>query len=145
MAESGKKNRIYLVLGGNYGIIGGELSNSITVNSEIINISDKDSDWAKNMAGEKSWEASGSFNLDKTSPAHAGLKAGEEIPVFIGEIESSSPIYGVSGNAIIASVSVSSENNAAVTIEVSLTGNGEVTYHSTAPTTTAAPTTTPQG
>lgn len=136
MAESGNKNKIYIVVGSSYIVIGGELSNSFTVNSEIIDVSDKDSDWAANLAGQKSFEASGSFNFEKDNAYQAGLKAGESVGIFIGELNSSTPIYGVSGQAIISSVNVSGERNSAVTVEISFTGNGELTYHSSAPTTT---------
>jgi predicted secreted protein len=145
MAESGNSNKIYVVTGGStYTVIGGELSNSFTVNSEIINISNKDSDWAANIAGEKSFEASGSFHMDKSSAGKAALVAGSSATIFIGEISGVTPVYGVSGSVIIASVATASERNAAVTLDISFTGTGALSYiNSVLPTTTAAPTTTP--
>ena len=142
--ESGNKNKIYVVpSAGVYTPIGGELSNSFTVNSEIIDVSNKDSEWAANIAGTKSWEASGNFQVDKSSTTKAALIAGASVNLFIGEINGSTPVYGVSGSAIISSVATSSERDAAVTLDISFTGTGALSYiNSTLPTTTAAPTTT---
>lgn len=143
MAESGNKNKIYIVTAGPaYSVIGGELSNNITINNEVIDITDKDSNWAAKMAGENSWEASGSFNIDKASANHANLVAGASVTVFIGELSGSTPVYGVSGAAIISSETISGERNAAVTKEISFMGNGAVTRYTQAATTTVAPTTT---
>lgn len=139
MAESGNSNKIYIVSGGTYSVIGGELSNNITINNEVIDITSKDSDWAAKMAGENSWEASGSFNLDKSSAAHAALIAGASVTVFIGQVSANTPIYGVSGAAIISSETITGERNAAVTKEISFMGNGAVTRYHLAPTTTVAP------
>lgn len=139
MAESANNNKIYIVTGQTptYTVVGGELSNSITVNNETIDISNKDSDWTAIMAGQNSWEASGSFNLDKGSTAHQTLVAGASVTVFIGQLVSNTPSYGISGAAIISSEAILSERNAAVTKEISFTGNGAVTRHNpTAPTTT---------
>lgn len=142
MAENGNNNKIYIVTGGStYTVIGGELSNNFTVNAEIVNVSSKDNDWAANIAGEKSFEASGSFNLDKSSVIHNSLRAGDTVTIFIGQIVGSTPRYGVSGSAIIASTAVASERNSAVTIDISFTGTGTLTYINSS-ITTVAPTTT---
>ena len=142
--ESGNSNKIYVVpSAGVYTAVGGELSNSFTVNSEIIDVSNKDSDWAANIAGTKSFEASGNFQVDKTSTTKAALVAGASVNIFIGEISGSTPVYGVSGSAIISSVAVSSERNAAVTLDISFTGTGALAYiNGVLPTTTVAATTT---
>jgi predicted secreted protein len=144
MAESGNSNKIYIVTNtSTYTVVGGELSNSLTVNSEIINISNKDSDWAANIAGEKSFEASGSFHMDKASAGKAALVAGASVTIFIGEISGQTPVYGVKGAAIISSVAIASERNAAVTLDISFTGTGALAYiNGVLPTTTVAATTT---
>ena len=141
MAEVGKKNKIYVVTGeSTYTVIGGELSNSFSANGEVVDITSKDDDWAKNLIGTKSWEASGSFNLNTASAQHQALQVGAAVKVFIGEISGAAPVYGVSGNANIAGVTVGAEQNAAVSLEVSFTGNGELTYHNASTTTTTTTT-----
>lgn len=136
MAEVGKSNKIYVVDGSTYTVIGGELSNSFSANGEVVDITTKDNDWAANLIGTKSWEASGSFNLDSASVQHQAIRVGAAVNVFIGEISGNTPVYGVSGSANISSVTSGAEQNAAVSLEVSFTGNGELTYHNATTTTT---------
>ena len=63
MAENGSNRKVYLRSrdGSTKTVIGGEMSNSLTVNGVIIDVSDKDSDWAENIVGQKSWTLSASF------------------------------------------------------------------------------------
>ena len=54
MAENGSNRKVYLrsTDDSTKTVIGGEMSNSLTVNGVIIGVSDKDSDWAENIVGK---------------------------------------------------------------------------------------------
>lgn len=139
MAESGQKNKIYVVTSGPvYTIVGEGTSNSVSISGEVVDITSKDSDWAKNFIGTKSWEVSGSFYLDKSSPIHQELKVGTSVNILMGEVLAGSVVYGISGSANISSVNISADNNAGVTLEITFNGNGEMTYHNATTTTTTA-------
>jgi len=145
MAEAGKKHRVYMVTGSstNTAIVG-ELSSNWTVNGNVIDISDKDSEWFKGMMGNKSWEASASFSYQKGSNQEQlfeSLKAGSQVSLFIGEVAACTQTSGVLGNALVASIAVTNDDADRVTWDVSFTGVGELQLITT-PTTTVAPTTT---
>ena len=93
MAENGSKRKVYVVTTGTPDVntaIGGEMSNSVTINNTIIDISDKDSAWAENISGQKSWSVSASFNIVKGATGEQKkifdkLVSGEKVKIFIGE------------------------------------------------------------
>ena len=91
MAENGSNRKVYLRSrdGSTKTVIGGEMSNSLTVNGVIIDVSDKDSDWAENIVGQKSWTLSASFNIKKGSSERQqylfdALVAGTEVNLTYG-------------------------------------------------------------
>ena len=94
MAENGSNRKVYVVTTGTPDVntaIGGEMSNSLTVNGVIIDVSDKDSDWAENIVGQKSWTLSASFNIkkgatEKQQVLFNALVAGTEVNLAIGEL-----------------------------------------------------------
>ena len=55
---------------------------------------------------------------------------------LLAKFHGNTPFTGVSGSANISSVTSGAEQNAAVSLEVSFTGNGELTYHNATTTTT---------
>lgn len=141
MAESGNNSKIYVVSGGStYGVIAGNISASLTVNGVIIDTSDKDSGWATNIAGEKSWSVSGSFRLKRADTVQQALNVGDLVSVFIGELSGASPLWGHSGTARIESLSYSYEKDDVANLDISFTGSSTLTK--IANNTTAAPTTT---
>ncbi len=135
MAENGSKRKVYVVTTGTPGVntaIGGEMSNSVTINNTIIDISDKDSDWAENISGQKSWSVSASFNIVKGASGEQKkifdkLVSGEKVKIFIGELDGATQEDGWIGEALIESMSESNEKDASVTREVSFTGTGALT------------------
>lgn len=135
MAENGSKRKVYVVTTGTPGVntaIGGEMSNSVTINNTIIDISDKDSDWAENISGQKSWSVSASFNIVKGVTGEQKnifdkLVSGEKVKIFIGELDGTTQEDGWVGEALIESMSESNEKDASVTREVSFTGTGALT------------------
>ncbi len=135
MAENGSKRKVYVVTTGTPDVntaIGGEMSNSVTINNTIIDISDKDSDWAENISGQKSWSVSASFNIVKGTTGEQKkifdkLVSGEKVKIFIGELDGTTQEDGWLGEALIESMSESNEKDASVTREVSFTGTGALT------------------
>ncbi len=135
MAENGSKRKVYVVTTGTPDVntaIGGEMSNSVTINNTIIDISDKDSDWAENISGQKSWSVSASFNIVKGATGEQKkifdkLVSGEKVKIFIGELDGTTQEDGWVGEALIESMSESNEKDASVTREVSFTGTGALT------------------
>lgn len=134
MAKNGSKFKIYLVTAGTPDtntVIGGNLSASITINQTIIDVSDKDSSWMEKLGGQKDWSCSGSFNIDESSTGpqvdlFEALVAGTEVRVFIGEL-STSRVYGYLGNALVESIAITGDKDAAVTKDISFQGTGELT------------------
>lgn len=138
----GRDYKIYVVTGGTtYTAIGGELNSSLTVNNEVIDMSDKDSDWAENLAGQKSWEVSGSFILDQTASAEqqdmfTALVADTLVTIFIGQLSGQTVTSGHSGTAIVASIAESYDKGGACTKDISFTGTGALSLLPVATTTT---------
>ena len=134
MAENGSKRKVYVVSTGTPGVftaIGGEMSNSLTVNGVIIDISDKDSDWAQNIVGQKSWTLSATFNIkkgasEKQQVLFDALVAGTEVNLAIGEVVSAAFTDGYKGKAVIESFAESNEKDGSVTRDISFVGNGEL-------------------
>lgn len=111
-------------------VIGGELNSSVTVNGATIDVSSKDSNWADYIAGQTSWEASGSFISDhgtaEQEDLYDSLVAGTKVRIFIGTL-STTRTYGVMGNALVTSVSESFDNAGVSTKDISFQGCGEPT------------------
>ena len=134
MAENGSKRKVYVVTTGTpdvFTAIGGEMSNSLTVNGVIIDISDKDSDWAQNIVGQKSWTLSATFNIKKGATEKQqilfdALVAGTEVNLAIGEVVSNAFTDGYKGKAVIESFAESNEKDGSVTRDISFVGNGEL-------------------
>ena len=52
MAIAGKTHRVYIVTGTSTNtVVAGEISSNWTINGEIIDVSDKDSDWFQGYYG----------------------------------------------------------------------------------------------
>ena len=132
MAVNGSSRKVYLRSTDNSTktVIGGEMSNSLTVNGVIIDVSDKDSNWAQNIVGQKSWTLSATFNAktDTASPQKTlfdALVGGTEVKLFIGELNGTE-VSGYRGVAVIESISESNEKDGSVTRDISFVGNGEL-------------------
>lgn len=145
MAKTGTNFKIYVTTVGTpdtHTLIGGNLSASLTVNNAIVDVSSKDSEWTEKLAGQKDWSVSGSFNLDDLSTSqqvaiYTAMLAGTAVKIFIGEIVNSAIVYGYKGDAVIESVSISGDKDAAVTKDISFQGTGALTaVPEAAPTTT---------
>ena len=148
MAKNGKVGKIYLVTSGTPDIdtaIGGELSSNLTINQVIVDVSEKDNDWTEKIGGTKDWSCSGSFNLNEISTSKqvslfSSLVAGTAVKLFIGEI-TTGRVFGYLGDALIESIAVTFDKDAAMTKEISFQGTGELTNITETVPTTVAPTT----
>lgn len=132
MAKTGTNFKIYVTTAGTpdvHTLIGGNISSSLTINNTVVDVSTKDSEWAEKISGQKDWSVSGSFNLDDLSTSqqvviYTAMVAGSAVKIFIGEIASNTIVYGYKGDAVIESVSISGDKDAAVTKDISFQGTG---------------------
>ena len=137
--KDGKKFRIYIVDGGNTAIPL-ETTASFGIENAIIDASDKDSGgWQENIDGQRSWNAESSVNYDAAQTGQIDLldkiidtDNSTQVSVLIGE-DSVAGDIAWSGTALLASTNVSGDNNALITMDVSLTGTGGLTKVTKAP------------
>lgn len=139
-AQSGNNRKIYLTTATGSGSgagttdtwIAGEQSNSIDLNNNAIDASDKSTAWDQFISGNKNWTASATFNLDNTSTAQQknllqSLVSGEKVKIFIGVLSNSARSEGIAGDALITAISESAERNGIVSRQVTFQGTGAPT------------------
>ena len=127
--KNGKKFRIYIVDGSNTAIPL-ETTTSFSIENAIIDASDKDSGgYAVGIDGQRSWSAETTVNYDFAQAEQLALldslidpDTSTELDILIGE-DSEIGDIAWSGSALIASGSFSGDNEALVTLDLSLTGN----------------------
>ena len=135
--KSGNKHRVYLTTGSGQGTdtwIAGEQSNSVDINNNAIDASDKSSEWDQFIPGNKNWTVQATFNLD--SSATNGQKTlmqslvnGTKVKVFVGELGSGNGrAEGMAGEAIVTAVSQTAERNGILSRQVTLQGTGAPTF-----------------
>lgn len=131
---NGKLFRIYIVDTGTQTAIPLESTSSFSIENAVIDASDKDSGgYLTQVDGQRSWSVDGTFNYDQTRTDLTELidkivdaDNSTEIEVLVGQNATSGDLAW-SGNALIGSVSFSEDNNALVTVDISLTGNSPLT------------------
>lgn len=132
MAKNGNDHRLYAVEASTNTYVAGQTSVNYTMNDELIETSDKLSEWATFISGKKGWSGSCTFNLDNTASAKQielvkSLKKGMTITIFIGELKEDQQSDGVAGEVYITSVENNADSNAVISRSVNFTGNGEPT------------------
>lgn len=132
MAENGNKRRVYLVEDTTNTYVQGQMSGSLSINDELIDVSDKIDTWVRYISGKKAWSASVGVNLDNSATAKQikfleSLVQGTKIKVFIGVLDVDQQSDGIVGEAYVASVEDTFDNNAVSSRSISLTGSGEAT------------------
>lgn len=136
--QSGNSRKIYLTVGasgngaGTDTWIAGEQSNSVDLNNNAIDASDKSTAWDQFISGNKNWTAQATFNLDNSSSEQQkkllqSLVSGEKVKIFIGILSSNTRSEGIAGDAIITAISESAERNGIVSRQVSFQGTGAPT------------------
>lgn len=137
MAVIGNDRKFYLTTSSHasYNWLKGEQSNSFSRSAETIEISDKDTTWAKFISGKKSATANVTVNLDDsaTEQQHSLLKSlhsGEAVYCFVGTLGSgSTPSEGDVFQAIITGINDTNDQDAVASREISLQITGEPTHY----------------
>lgn len=132
MAQNGNEIRLYLVDSNTNTYVVGQTSANYNLNDDLIEVTDKLTQWKEYISGGKSWSASLSLNLDNSATAQQiefvkSLKKGQKLTVFIGVLKDNQQSDGIAGEVWVASVDNTADNNAIASRSVNLTGNGEPT------------------
>lgn len=133
MAHNGNKKKVYLTDGkgsGTFTWIAGETSSNLSLQSNMIETSDKSSKFANYIAGRISGTASVTVNLDDsaTDSQRKMLQAlynGQRIFVFHGEIEDNAPVNGTAYEALVSGLDRDYPDDAIVTATFNLQICGE--------------------
>lgn len=118
-----------------YSWLTGEQSNTLTINANQVEVSDKSTVWQKFISGVKGATAEVTVFADNNDTQQkaviAGLFNGQDVAVFIGTLDNSSPSEGDAFMAVVNSVSDTNDNGSVSTRTISLTANGAVTHYPT--------------
>jgi hypothetical protein len=142
MATTGRTRRVYLTTKGGastYTWLAGEQSNNFSLEAEMLEASDKSSDFRQYIPGIKGATADVTVfaDTDSSSPQHqliSALYKGESVYVFIGTLgDGNTPTEGDMFEAYIQSISTPNELSGVVTRSITLQPTGEI-EHLPAPT-----------
>ena len=128
---TGNKRRAYVVETSTYTWLAGEQNNSVNLNGNLIDISDKSTDWQKWIAGVKGGTISITVFTDNESSAEQkkflnALKSGNLVNIFIGELaEGNNPSSGYTAAALVSSITETNNNGEVSSRDLQLTINGE--------------------
>lgn len=137
MATHGKKRKMYLTTGagtsGVYTWLTGEQSNSLNLDAEMLEATDKSSDWKQFVPGMKGATAEVTVFANSTDEGQkkllASLFKGETVYCFIGEVgTTNTPEEGDIFEAYVSSISTPNELGSLVTRSISLQVTGEVVH-----------------
>ena len=136
METVGNKRRVYLTNAGGttHTVLAGELSNSLSRSMATIEVTDKDTEWARFLAGKKSATAEVSVNLDNSATAEQrelldSFAAGEKVAVFIGQIDGSDRVEGDAFEALITAINDTSDSDAVASRSISLQVTGALVHY----------------
>lgn len=106
----------------------GEVSNSINLNGNLVETSDKSSSWQTFLQGIKGATATVTVHADSSDSNQTAiltaLTAGTVVKVFVGSL---SPASGYAFEALVASVDETNDNGSVASRTINLTANGVVT------------------
>lgn len=136
MPKVGNKRKIYITTSeyASFAWLTGEQSNNFNRSANVIEVTDKDIEWAKFLAGKKSATASAALNLDNsaTSEQHALLKSlhkNQSVFCFIGELSNNEPAEGDAFEAIITAINDDNPQDAVASRNVDLQVTGEPVHY----------------
>ena len=136
MPKVGNKRKIYLTTSeyASFAWLAGEQSNNFNRSANTIEVTDKDIEWAKFLAGKKSATASTTVNLDNdaTKGQHQLLKSlHKNTPVFcfIGELVNGAPAEGDAFEAIITAINDDNPQDAVASRNIDLQVTGEPVHY----------------
>lgn len=134
----GNSKKFYIGTGSgtiSYTWLAGEQNNSVTLNSNPIEVSDKSTAWQQFIAGVRGGTAEVTIYADdedaQQMAALDALAGGNTILCFVGTLATSSPAAGIAFEAVINSISDTNDNNAVATRSMSLTITGAPTFYPT--------------
>ena len=138
MATSGNKRKLYLTTSkdaiGQFTWLKGEQSNSLNIDAEMLESTDKSSDWRQFIAGIKGATAEVSVFADNSADSPQfqlmeSLFKGTSVFCFIGTLGTGeTPAEGDIFEALVSSISTPNEMGSVVTRSVSLQVTGEVVH-----------------
>lgn len=139
MAENGNKRKAYLTTGkgtGTFTWVAGETSSNISLQSNMIETSDKGSKYADFLAGRISGTASVTVNLDDTATdsQREMVKAfhnGQKLFVFLGEVSGNAAANGTAFQALVSGLDRDYPDDGLVTATFNLQVCGEVVEYPT--------------
>lgn len=136
MAKLGNASKLYLTLSeGKYTWLKGESTSNVNLSADMIEVSDKEIDWKKYIAGYKGGTVDVTVYADDNDAAQKALIGafykGAEVKGFIGSLTDDSPAEGDAFTALVSSVSTPYEIGSAVARSVSLQVTGEMTHYPT--------------
>ena len=118
-----------------YTWLAGEQNNSVTLNGNAIEVSDKNTVWQKFIAGTRGGTADVTVSADDQDTQQMALldslAAGTTVFCFVGTLENSTPTAGIAFEAVINSISDTNDNNSVATRALSLTVTGTPTLYPT--------------
>jgi len=141
MSKLGNKRKFFLGTVANnattYAWLKGEQTNSFNIAGNAIEVSDKETDWQKFIAGVKGATADATVYADDTDAQQKAiidaLYQGQTIFCFIGELANGgTPSEGWAFEAIINTLGDTNDNNAVATRALSLTVTGAPVHYPTA-------------
>ena len=136
MATHGNKRKMYLTTaagGSSYTWLAGEQSNTISIEAEMLEATDKSSAWKQYVPGMKGGTAEVTVFADGDDAGQKSLLnslfKGDKVFCFIGELGSgNTPAEGETFEAYVTSISTPAENGSLITRSISLQITGEVTH-----------------
>ena len=118
-----------------YAWLAGEQNNSVNLNGNPIEVSDKNTTWQKFIQGMRGGTAEVTVYADdedaQQMAALDALAAGNTILCFVGILGQSAPSAGIAFEAVVNSISDTNDNNAVATRSMSLTVTGAPTLYPT--------------
>jgi predicted secreted protein len=127
-----RKNGRFIIVKWNGTQIPGQISGDITIDKNVIDVTDKDSNgWFTGLeTGDKNWSITAELHWDAAVSGGApqlitDIIAGTNATVYFGGTTSGEKYY--SGTGILQNVSISAANNEAATVSVTIQGTGALT------------------
>lgn len=140
--KTGNSMRVYVTdkaSGGSYTWLAGEQNSSVNLSAEMLDVSDKYSEWKQYLPGMKG----GTIDVtvfaddDASGPQHKLLSAlakGTQVYVFVGKLTGSTsqtPSEGDMAAAYVTSIGNTYDNNGVASRSISLQITGAVTHYPT--------------
>jgi predicted secreted protein len=131
MATLGNKRKFYVGTSssGEWKWLAGEQSNSFNLNAEMIDVSDKSSEWQQFISGIKGATAEVTVFSNSDSQQQQfmnALIAGTSVHCFVGELSGNDATSGYIFEALVSSIGETNDNGAVSSRSISLQVTGEV-------------------